>query len=186
MTDGCVVLIFLLHLQTRRQLTLATKRQNVTTFAWHTTLVADNLWYLSKWRHFWHLPIWLHPKRLVWIHHWYCQQNLPRQTFLDILNTWPNQRGWDLYIRRRESLYQQQAAVNIVLPQYSPQLFTKDLVICFLQVDKICVDLVSSDERFRAMAVWKMIPFLIGSTYSRICYSHMAIITIEDKGRRIY
>ena len=34
----------------------------VTTFVWHLTIVADNLWYLSKWRPFWRPPIWLLPQ----------------------------------------------------------------------------------------------------------------------------
>ena len=46
--------------------------QKITSFVWHTTIVADSLSYLSKWRHFWRHPIWLPPpqKRLVWIRHW--------------------------------------------------------------------------------------------------------------------
>jgi len=42
--------------------------QKVTTFVWHSTLVADNLWYLSKWRSFWR-PLFNCSKRLVWIRH---------------------------------------------------------------------------------------------------------------------
>ena len=46
--------------------------QKITSFVRHTTIVADSLSYLSKWRHFWRHPIWLPPpqKRLVWIRHW--------------------------------------------------------------------------------------------------------------------
>ena len=30
--------------------------QKIASFVWHTTIVADNLWYLSKWGHFWRPP----------------------------------------------------------------------------------------------------------------------------------
>jgi len=43
---------------------------------------------------------------------------------------------------------QQQAGVNTVLPQHSTNLFTRNPVVCFLEVDKACADLFGILPRF--------------------------------------
>jgi len=43
---------------------------------------------------------------------------------------------------------QQQATINVILPQNSPKLFTRNPVVCFLDVDKTCVDAFGIISRF--------------------------------------
>jgi len=40
------------------------------------------------------------------------------------------------------------AAVNTALTQYSPKLFTRNPVVCFLEIDKACADIFSIIPRF--------------------------------------
>jgi len=60
----------------------------------------------------------------------------------------PHRHGHKRLKRIKRLECQQQATVNTELPQHSPNLFTRNPVVYFLEVDKICVDVFGILSQF--------------------------------------